>query len=70
MTTKHRDLVRIAEKAGLHAGEVIRSINGYVTTKPSDLAWIIADASASKVLRMSVRTASDGEMCTMTAQLP
>ena len=43
-----------AEKAGLHEGDVIRSVNGYVTKQPSDLAWIAAKRSPDKVLRMSV----------------
>jgi PDZ domain len=59
-----------AERAGLRAGDVILSINGYLTTKPSDLAWIIADASSNKSLTMNVRTASNGEVRSLTAQLP
>lgn len=59
-----------AERAGLHAGDVILSINGYLTTKPIDLAWVIANPSSNKVLRMSVRTATDREVRTVTAQLP
>ena len=59
-----------AEKAGLHAGDVIHSINGYLTTRRGDLAWIIADASNTKVLTMSVRSATDGEIRTIKAYLP
>ena len=59
-----------AERAGLRAGDVILSINGYLTTKPSDLAWIIADPSSSKSLNMRVRTSSDGQVRSVIAQLP
>jgi hypothetical protein len=60
----------VAERAGLRAGDVILSINGYLTTKPSDLAWIIADAPSNNSLTMSVRNASNGEVHSLTAQLP
>ena len=59
-----------AEKAGLHAGDVIHSINGYLTTQPGNLAWIIANAVSDNVLMMNVRTASDGKEHTITAHLP
>ncbi len=49
---------------------MIRSINGYLTEQPGNLAWIIANAAPDKVLKMSVRTASDGEVHTITARLP
>jgi S1-C subfamily serine protease len=58
-----------AEKAGLHAGDVIHSVNGYLTTQGGNLAWIIANAAPDNVLKMSVRTASDGQVHTITAQL-
>jgi S1-C subfamily serine protease len=58
-----------AEKAGLHAGDVIHSINGYLTAKRDDLAWIMANAASDGVVKMSVRTASDGKVHTITAQL-
>jgi PDZ domain len=58
-----------AEKAGLHAGDVIHSINGFLTTKRDDLAWIMANAAPDGVVKMSVRTASDGKVHTITAQL-
>src|SRR5271157_222353 len=51
-----------AEKAGLHAGDVIHSINGYLTAKRDDLAWIMANAAPDGVVKVSVRTASDGKV--------
>ena len=59
-----------AEKAGLHAGDVIYSSNGYRTQVRGNLAWIINHAAPSKVLTMRVSTASDGKEHTLTAQLP
>ena len=59
-----------AEKAGLHAGDVIHSINGYLTTQSGNLAWIIANAAPDNVLMMNVRTASDSKEHTIRTQLP
>ena len=59
-----------ADKAGLRAGDVIHSINGYLTEQPGHLAWIIANAAPDNLLMMSVRTASDGEVHTIAAKLP
>ena len=47
-----------AEKAGLQAGDVIHSINGYLTTRRGNLAWIIANAAPDNVLKMNVCTIS------------
>ncbi len=58
------------QKAGLRDGDVIRSINGYVTELPNNLAWIMANAAPDRVLRMSVRTTSDGGVHTVTTRLP
>ncbi len=33
-----------AERAGLRAGDVIRSVNGYLTEQRGNLAWVIANA--------------------------
>ena len=59
-----------AEKAGLHAGDLIYSSNGYLTQVRGNLAWIIIHAAPTKVLTMRVRTATDGKEHTITAQLP
>ncbi len=59
-----------AEKAGLKAGDVIHSINGYLTEQRGNLAWIIANATPTNILKMNVRTAKDGQEHTVTAQIP
>jgi hypothetical protein len=59
-----------AEKAGLQAGDLLRSINGYLTEQPGNVAWIIANAAPENVLEMNVRKGSDGTEHTVTAQLP
>jgi hypothetical protein len=59
-----------AEKAGLKPGDVIRSINGYLTEKPGNLTWIIANKAPGKVLKITVHAAPDGNERTVTVQLP
>ena len=59
-----------AQKAGLHAGDVIVSANGYVTQQPGHLEWIVANAAKNNVLTLNVRTASDNKEHTIRAQLP
>ena len=34
-----------AEKAGLKVGDILRSVNGYLTEQRGNLAWIIANAT-------------------------
>lgn len=58
-----------ADKAGLRGGDVIRSINGYLTTQPGNVAWIVAHAAPDNILRMSVRSAADGKIRTIIAPL-
>jgi hypothetical protein len=58
-----------AEKAGLHVGDVIHSINGYLTTERGNLAWIVTVATPNNVLKMNVRAASDGRVRTILADL-
>jgi hypothetical protein len=59
-----------AEQAGLKAGDVIHSINGYLTQQRGNLAWIIAHAAAEKVLTIKLRSPTDGKDHTITARLP
>jgi S1-C subfamily serine protease len=59
-----------AEQAGLRSGDVIRSINGYRTEQPGNVAWIVGNAAPDKVLKMRVRTAADGQEHMITATLP
>jgi S1-C subfamily serine protease len=58
-----------AEQAGLQVGDVLRSVNGYLTEQRGNLAWIIANATPSNTLKMIVRTVKDGDR-TITATLP
>jgi PDZ domain len=60
----------VVEKAGLHVGDVIVSINGYVTQKLTDPDWILLNASPDKVLKMYVRSAGDVKEHEVTAQFP
>ena len=50
-----------AEKAGLQAGDVIRSVNGYLTEQRGNLAWVIANAMPNNELKLNVQTAKDGQ---------
>jgi serine protease Do len=59
-----------AERAGLQVGDMIYSINGYLTEQRGNLAWIIGNAAPNDQLRMSVKTTKDGREHTITAQLP
>lgn len=59
-----------AEGAGLQVGDVIHSINGYLTEERGNLAWIIANAAANNNLKMNVRKLSDGKKQIVTVQLP
>ncbi len=58
-----------ADSAGLRAGDVLRSSNGYRTERPVNLAWIIANASPDHSLKLSVRSAKDGEIRTVSTRL-
>jgi hypothetical protein len=60
----------VAEKAGLQVGDILVSMNGYVTQKLTDPEWIILNASPDKVLKMMVRSASDAKERQLTARLP
>ncbi len=58
-----------AQAAGLQAGDVILSINGYLTEQPGNVAWIIATKTPDQRLTINVRTASDGKEQTIAAGL-
>ncbi len=60
----------VAERTGLHAGDMIHAINGYQTTRRGNLAWIISHAAPDGVLKLKVRSASEGQEFLFTAQLP
>jgi hypothetical protein len=59
-----------AERAGLHDGDVIYAMNGYLTQQPANLGWIITNAAPNNILTMRVRTASDGKEHTLSARFP
>ena len=59
-----------AEQAGLQAGDVIYSANGYLTQQHGNLTWIISTIPSNGILRMNVRSARDGAMRTVSAQIP
>jgi hypothetical protein len=59
-----------AAKAGLQAGDVIRSVNGYLTEQRGNLAWIIATATPNNELRINLQTKKDGQTHLVTAMLP
>ena len=59
-----------AEKAGLKAGDVIESVNGYMTETPGNLAWIIAHAAPDNVLKINLRSTTDGKVRMIAANLP
>ena len=58
-----------AERAGLKAGDVIRSVNGYLTEQRGNLAWVIANAAPDSQLKISVQDAKDGQAHLITAML-
>ena len=58
-----------AQRAGLQVGDVLVSINGYLTEQRGNLAWIIANAAPNNQLKMTVRTIKDGQEHTITAPL-
>ncbi len=60
----------LAQRANLQAGDVIRSLNHYVPTRPGDLGWIIANATPGSDLILFVRRLSDGKEHVVTVQLP
>jgi membrane-associated protease RseP (regulator of RpoE activity) len=59
-----------AEKAGLQAGDVIRSVNGYLTEQRGNLAWVIANAAPKNELKLTVQGANDKNTRVISATLP
>ncbi len=59
-----------ADKSGLRIGDVIRSANGYLTTRSGNLTWIIANEAQGHLLEMNVRTVADGNLRVIRVQLP
>ena len=59
-----------AERTGLHEGDVIHSINDYDTQQTGNLEWIYVNAAPNNVLKLNVRTASDGKEHAFTTQIP
>lgn len=58
-----------AQRAGLQVGDVIYSINGYLTEQRGNLAWIIANAAPNNQLNITLKRASDGQQRSVTAQI-
>jgi PDZ domain len=58
-----------AERAGLKAGDVIRSVNGYLTEQRGNLAWVIANAAPDNQLKISVQAENDGQPRLITASI-
>ena len=50
-----------AANAALQVGDVLISVNGYLTEQRGNLAWIIAKATPGSELKMVVRTVKDGK---------
>jgi hypothetical protein len=59
-----------AERAGLQAGDVIHSANGYAIQEHGNLTWVISNLPPNGVLQMSVRTARDGMEHIVSATIP
>jgi hypothetical protein len=58
-----------ADKAGLQAGDVIRSVNGFRTEVPGNLVWIIAHEAPDNLLSMTVRKIGDGKEHSISVRL-
>ncbi len=58
-----------SDAAGLREGDVIHSLNGYLTEEPGNLAWIMTVAAPDRVLKMSVLAGADGREHELVARL-
>jgi hypothetical protein len=59
-----------AERAGLRNGDVIRAANGYITTEPANLKWVLKNAARDKHVKLTVLAASDGKEREIMIQTP
>jgi PDZ domain len=59
-----------AQRAGLQTGDVLLSINGYLTEQRGNLAWIIANATPNNQLKITLKRAGAAQQQTVTAMLP
>jgi hypothetical protein len=60
----------LAQAGGMKPGDIIRSLNHYLTLAPGDLGWIIANATPKSELTFYVRKQSDGKAHAVTVTLP
>ena len=58
-----------ASIAGLQVGDVLISVNGYLTEQRGNLAWIIANATPGSEFKMIVHTVKDGKDHTITTTI-
>jgi hypothetical protein len=58
-----------AQRAGVQVGDVLLSVNGYLTEQRGNLAWIIANAAPANQLNITLKSARDGQQRTIAAQL-
>ena len=59
-----------AEQAGLQAGDLILSANGYLTQQLGNLSWIIGNVPSGGELQMNVRKVPDRAVYVVTARIP
>ena len=58
-----------SDAAGLHEGDVIHTLNGYLTEDRGNVAWIMSVAAPDHVLKMSVLASGDGQEHSIVATL-
>ncbi len=60
----------VAETAGIRRGDVIYSINGFLTEQQGNLTWILANASPNNTLKLTVRSSRQPQGHIITALVP
>lgn len=60
----------LAQKAGLRVGDLIISINGYLTDEPGNLPWIIINKADDRLLRLNVRSPGEAQDKELKLELP